>query len=292
MRDALAAANATRTRIDRDWLVTETDPTGAVTVTKRGMVRRIPLGEIVTSEAPSGGAVAGGVLAYPGVAAQHPRVGLPFQGTPGVPAGSMPTAPPQPGKLVAIALPRERPDEGGFYFAFGETAASTTEGRPVVRFYWNVPADAAPELMWKLTTALNAHSVAFAFKSPPSSAAYLRRDTATLYIAKTAHDAAVPVIAEVHRAVASRLRPDVPLFAKRLRPGLGFADDPGSSESFGMSRCRLLAEGFWTAFVHGAGSQEAILEQIEMHFFMNGIDLERAYLNPFAADRYEHGAFS
>src|SRR5438309_1562909 len=40
MRDALAAANATRTRIDRDWLVTETDPTGAVTVTKRGIVRR------------------------------------------------------------------------------------------------------------------------------------------------------------------------------------------------------------------------------------------------------------
>lgn len=292
MRDAFAAANATRTRIDRDWLVTETDPTGAVTVTKRGMVRRIPLGEIVTTEPPSGGAVAGGVLAYPGAAAQHPRAGVPFQGAPGVPAGSMPTAPPQPGKIVAIAFPRERADEGGFYFAFGETAASTIEGRPVVRFYWNVPADAAPELISKLTGVLNAHSVAFSFKCPLASAAYRRRDTATLYIARTAHDAAVPVIAEVYRALAARLRPDVPLFAKRLRPGLGFADDPGSSESFGMSRCRLLAEGLWTAFVRGAESQEAILEQIEMHFLVNGIDLERAYLNPFTVDRYEHGAFS
>jgi hypothetical protein len=291
MRDALTAANATRTRIDRDWLVVETDAAGAVTVTKRSMLRRIPLGEIVTSEPPSGRTVAGGVFAYPGAAAQHPRAGVPFQGAPGAPTGSMPIAPPQPGKLVAIALPRERPDEAGFYFAFGEIVASTTEGRPVVRFYWNVPADAAPELMSKLTGALNAHSVGFAFKCPLASAAYRRRDAATLYIPKTAHDAAVPVIAEVHRALATRLRPDVPPFAKRLRPGLGFADDPGSSESFGMARCRLLAEALWTAFVHGAESREAILEQIEMHFLLNGIDLERAYLNPFAVDRYEHGAF-
>jgi HopA1 effector protein family len=192
MRDALAAANATRTRIDRDWLVTETDPAGAVTVTKRGMVRRIPVSEIVTSEPPSGSAIAGGVFAQPGPAARHPRAGAPFQGTPGVPAGPMRTAPPQPGKLVAIALPRERADEGGFYFAFGETVASTIEGRPVVRFYWNVPADSAPEFMSKLTSALNVRSVAFTFKCPLSSAGYLRRDTATLYIARTAHDAAVP----------------------------------------------------------------------------------------------------
>src|SRR3546814_2532292 len=42
---------------------------------------------------------------------------------------------PQPGRLVAILLPREQPLEGGFYFAFGEAIGSSFEGRPAVRFY-------------------------------------------------------------------------------------------------------------------------------------------------------------
>lgn len=279
MRASLSAANASRTWIDRDWLVLEISPSGAATVAKRGAVRRIPIGEIVSPGAAHGAAMP------PQGPAPPPS---PFAAVPGAPAAAMP----KPGQLVAITLPREHPEEGGFYFAFGEAPRSTLEGRPAVRFYWNVPADAAPDLVSALTRTFNARAVPFAFKCPLSSGAYGRVDSGTLYVARTAHDTAAPIVAHVHRAMAGRLRPEVPLFTKRLRPGLGFAEDPGASESFGLARCRLLAEALWTAFVRDASGSAAVLDAVETHFLANGIELERPHLNPFALDRYRHGDFA
>jgi hypothetical protein len=256
---ALSAANASRTRVDPDWLVLEIDPSGATTVAKRGATRRIPPTEI----------------AAPGVA------------TPGQQG-----MPPAPGQLVPIILPREVPEQGGFYFAHGESADSTLEGRPALRFYWNIPAEAAPELMHALSTTLNARGVPFAFKCPRSAAVYRRFDSGTLFVAKPWFAATLAALPEIHDAVAERLRPDVPLFARSLRAGLGFAEDPGAGESFGMARCRLLAEGLWTGFVRGASDPSAILDEVRAHFLLNGIDLDRAYLNPWSVDRYDYGAFA
>jgi HopA1 effector protein family len=254
MQAALAAANAGRTRVDPDWLVLEVDPAGAAMVAKRGAVRRIPLSEILQE---------------------------------GAGAADRPSAMPlQSGQLVAIVLPREHPSEGGFYFAFGETIDSTLEGRPAVRFYWNVPADAAPDLMRTLTLTLNAIGVPFAFKCLRNAAAYNRRDAGTLFVPQSSYAVTIASLHKIHDAVADRLRPDVPLFAKQIMPGLGFAEDPGANESFGMQRCRLLAEGLWAAFVRGAAETPAVVEELKRHFTMNGVDLNRPYLNPWSIDRY------
>jgi hypothetical protein len=257
MLAALSAANASRTRVDPDWLVLESEA-AAVTVTKRGIVRRIPPTEILADAA----------------------------------SDQTATVLPQPGRLVAITLPREQPEEGGFYFALGETIDSTLFGRPAVRFYWNVPVRVAPELMAGLTRLLNSRGIPFAYKCPRRSDGYQRFDSGTLFVARPWHDEAAAALPELHAAFAGRLRPDVPLFAKRLRPGLGFAEDPGPTESFGMSRCRLLAEGFWTAFARSAAETHAVLEELRVHLATNGIDLAAPYLNPWSVDRYDHGAFA
>ncbi len=252
MLSALTEANQSRTRVDPDWLVTEVDASGAVSVTKRGVSRRIPQAELLQEGAAS-----------------------PCQA---------PTPP--PGRLVPILLPREQPLEGGFYFAFGEAIGSTFEGRPAVRFYWNAPADVAPELMRALTRILNGRGIPFAFKCPRNAAAYQRRDAGTLFALRPFYRAVAAALPEIYRAVAGRLRDDVPLFAKPLMAGVGFAEDPGASESFGMSRCRLLAEAIWTAFMEGATEIPAVVEVMKRHLSGNGIDIARPYLNPWCVDRY------
>src|SRR5436305_14389954 len=59
----------------------------------------------------------------------------------------------------------------------------------------------------------------------------------------------VELLVDVYQAVKDNLKPETPLFTKRLAAGLGFAEDPGNGESFGMSRCRIVAEGLWSAYV-------------------------------------------
>jgi uncharacterized protein with GYD domain len=57
-------------------------------------------------------------------------------------------------------------------------------------------------------------------------------------------------------------------------------------ESFGTSRCRLLAEAIWTAFTQGVHEERARLEIVARHFEKSGISLEAPYLNPGSQDRY------
>ena len=94
-------------------------------------------------------------------------------------------------------------------------------------------------------------------------------------------------IDDIHRTLGSTLREDAPLFALRLAPGLGFAEDPGTGDSFGMARSRLLAEALWVAFARSAKSAARVMEEIEAYFLQNGIELDRAHLNPWSVDRFE-----
>lgn len=259
MLGALSAANASRTMVDSGWMVLEIDPSGVLTVAKRGASRRISFAEVENPTQRQ--------------AAQQMQ-------------------PPALGQVVSITIPRETVEQVGFYFAHGETADSTLEGRPALRIYWNTPAHLAPDIVARLTHSLNERGVPFSLKCPRHAAAYRRFDAVTLFLTKTWLAVAIQPIRDLHRAVRDRLRPDTPLFTRRLGPGLGFAEDPGGSESFGTSRCRLLAEGFWTAFVRGSGGREDVLEQIRSYFLLNGIDAERAYLNPWSIDRYNLELFA
>src|SRR5262245_55857332 len=92
------------------------------------------------------------------------------------------------------------------------------------------------------TSLLNASRVPFRIKVLRDPAAYRRADAGVLFLRR--HDRARidPLIARITAAVAEGLRPEVPLFTKRLADGLGFAEDPAGSLSFGQHRCRLVAE--------------------------------------------------
>jgi hypothetical protein len=68
---------------------------------------------------------------------------------------------------------------------------------------------------------------------------------------------------------------------------LAFAEDPGNGESFGMNRCRILAEGIWSASAKGLTSEDDRLKEIAAYFGQYGLSLDRAHLNAQSADLYD-----
>jgi hypothetical protein len=74
------------------------------------------------------------------------------------------------------------------------------------------------------------------------------------------------------------------LFTRALRPGVGLAEEPNTGESFGMNRCRLVAEGIADAWRRGDQSLPGREAAIAARFTAAGCDLSRPHLSPDSAD--------
>jgi hypothetical protein len=184
------------------------------------------------------------------------------------------------GNGAAVRMPKELLRlSPGYYMALGNRELPTDGSEPIVRFYWNLHSEGAAALVDVLTRRLNEAQHAFRLKVASEPPSYTRCDAGVLYTLCSEYNTVVAVVANVHRELALALKPATPAYTKPLAPGLGLAEDPsGGTESFGQSRCQLLAE----AIVDGAGNVDAVAER----FAQAGIDLDRPYLNPGSADVY------
>jgi hypothetical protein len=247
---ALSEANATRERWDTGWQVYQVLPSGQVLAHKDGRTRSLWPGEFLSTDAP----------------------GLP----------------PRPGMNLSVFFMREtKTMQPGFYFAFGEAQAGELDSFSLARLYWNVRAEGAVTLMRTVTRGLNRFQVPFRIKCLTNTAFYTRNDAAVLYVDKRFFRVTARVLASVYGEVARHLRPDAPLFTKPLADGLALAEEPYTGESFGMQRCRILAEGLLSAHARGVRDEASRLEEIERHFAAYGLTLEAPYLNPRSIDQYE-----
>jgi HopA1 effector protein family len=196
----------------------------------------------------------------------------------------------QPGAQVGVRMPKElRRLSPGFYMALGDAAfpsdASAAAG--VVRCYWSLRSEGAAALVERLTGALNEAGVAFRLKVIADPEGYRRCDAGVLYTLAPQYELVAPIVADTHRRVEPWLRPASPALTKPLAPGLALAEDPGAgTESFGMNRCRLLAEGIVDAAERGAGSVAERTEVVAAHFAQAQVSLERPYLRPGSVDSY------
>ena len=248
--ESLSAANTSKDRWEEGWQVQQFLPSGQVNAQKGAISRSFWAGEFITR---SGHGMA-----------------------------------PQPGTPIAVFLPREsRTIQPGFYFAFGEHVASAEDEFPTVRYYWNVNRQGAAPVVRGLTASLNKFQVPFRFKIVSHPMLLNRSDTAVLYVGRRYYRIAAEVALDVHSQVAEGLNEDVPLFTLPLRQGLSFAEDPGTQESFGTARCRLLAEGLWLAFSEGKATARERLDCVRRHFAASGTSLERPYLNLASVNTYE-----
>jgi hypothetical protein len=195
-------------------------------------------------------------------------------------------APPKEGQRVTISFPRESVTaQEQFYFIFGEAISEHEENHNLVRLYWNLTAEAAPLLMNLLTQSLNRFQVPFHLKCLRHRQSFGRRDAAVLYVARKHYRITAMLAAEVHDRIRDSLRPDTPLWTKKLAHGLGLAEDPG--DSFGKNRCEILAQTLRIACEKGLATVGERWAELNRQFSDRGLVLERPYLNPGSADRYE-----
>src|SRR5262249_26203177 len=229
----LAKANATREHWDKGWVIHQLGQNGQVFVRKGDRERAAMAGAFI-SEAVLGMA-------------------------------------PQIGASVSVRAPRETLDvQPGYYFAFGQTLDELADQLSLLRFYFHCGSDDAVVLIAGLTAALNRFQVPFQLKAPAIATLYGRTDAAVLYIGARYFTITARIAAQLRESVA--LESSVPLFTKRLWPGIGVAVEPGSGESFGTHRCRLAAEGIVKAWREGEQDVPARLAAISTLFAADGLD--------------------
>jgi hypothetical protein len=172
----------------------------------------------------------------------------------------------------------------GAVFVFGATPADAVADARTVRFYWHIAAGGAVRLLEGLVAALDRWGVPFRIKAWSTPAAYSRRDGAILYVPTRHYALVAEQVARAYGQVQPALEPDVPLFTRRLAPGLALADDPGPGESFGQHRCRLVAEALWQA--PGLTEPAARLAAVRARFVAAGLDPAAPHLHPPNREEY------
>ena len=193
---------------------------------------------------------------------------------------------PQIGTAVSLRVPHESFDvQPGYYFAFGDTLDELADSLNLLRIYFHCSPEAAVSLVGALTGALNSFQTPFQLKTPTQPALYGRTDTLVLYVGARYF----PITTRIVQGLLGKmlLETTTPLFTKRLWPGVGAAVEPGSGESFGSHRSRLVAEsivGAWRR--NGAQDTPTRLAAIAERFSALGLDFRRPWLGSGGVDPF------
>jgi hypothetical protein len=247
--EQLSAANDTQERWETGWRIAEMLPSGQIKAEKYGRTRVLWAGEFIS------------------------RFGF------GVA--------PQIGAEISVFFPKESTVlQPGFFFAFSQTFIDQADDYNLMRFYWNIQEKGAPDLLRSISAALNRFEVPYRFKCLNNQLPFNRTDSAVLFLNKRFYRVVAELMPDIYDEVRHFLGAETPLFSKQLAPGLGLAEDPNNGDSFGMSRCRVLAEGIWSGYAKNLQTAAARLDEVVGQFEVYGIDLERPYLNGRAADQY------
>lgn len=194
------------------------------------------------------------------------------------------------GKKGKIATVKEfRTLLPGFYMANGN--APLNHNPPITRIYWDVKASGATILLKHITTELNNENVPFQFKVLNNPNSFTRADAGVLYVNKRYLEKSKSALARVYEHVKPFLKPQVPLFAKKLSQGVSLAEDPNNGESFGQHRSRILAEALYHIYSNreNVPSADEKLAHVSRYFKSQGIDIiNRPHLNPIADDKDDY----
>ncbi|MGZ4224632.1 MAG: T3SS effector HopA1 family protein [Solirubrobacteraceae bacterium] len=246
LRNALSNANTGHGSWDRGWIVQHCAHDEAVVSTPRIRVR-VPLSDC--------------------------------RGDDGRPIG--------PAAAVSVRLPKELPAlSAGFFMVVGDAAFDPSPHRVLVRAYWHVAPTGAPALVHALTSRLNAGNVPFRLKVANHPARFDRCDAAVLYLCGDTFQMLRRMLLEVAASLAAHLRPRIPALTLPLAPGVGLAESAGMGESFGMSRCRLLAQAIVDADEVGIDAPAARLTAVIDHLAENGVAIDAPYREPLVDGRH------
>ena len=180
--------------------------------------------------------------------------------------------------------------EQGFYYVYGDKHFDLRPSS-CVRMYFHIQAEGGPELLNALATTLNERGIPFHFKILSNSELYIRYDTAVLYFDRVDYHAVRKVADEARECCGHWFLPEVPLMTKRLGLGFSIAEEPypqrRKNESFGLNRCRLIAEALLQSHQLGHRSARYRYQAVIRKFEKEGLDINRPYLNILSEDIYQ-----
>lgn len=247
-------ANQSQDRWDPGWTIYQQAGDGRVSVQKGERSRSAVVGEYATNKAPG--------------------------------------MPPVIGDRVNLRVfPGSGELQPAFYFSFGGALSDQFDEYALLRFYFNIKAEGAVDLLRAVSSRFNHYAIPYRFKTLTDVAAYMRADAAVLYLAKRYYSIAVSLVTALAEPLNAHLRPETPMFCKTLRAGVGLAEEPGTGESFGMHRCRLVAQGVIDAWLSGSQSVEARMAAVQKSFSASGITLDTPYLNAKSFDLFSDTDF-
>ena len=240
--DALSRHNHTVEHFDAPWTVETVDTAGTIYATKGNARRMLYAGEFVY-DTPKRGPV-------------------------------------RPGDTLRLLLHAEHRDaQSGFYYVFGQTPGDDAVTQQT-RLYFHVSPDGSARLVSWVTQTLNAYHVPFQFKCLNHPDLYGRSDSAVLYIQKPFVTLVLDLLTDALPMLQPYLLPAVPLFTRVVAPGIAFAESPPNpAESFGTSRCGLVAQGI-TKAVENEQPADTCADNVRAVFEQIGLSLEHPYRNP------------
>jgi Lanthionine synthetase C-like protein/HopA1 effector protein family len=194
-----------------------------------------------------------------------------------------------PGEMACLPYPKDLFGMSpGFYMALSDNPFDSEAPDGLVRLYWNLRSEGAVPFVSLATSLLNSDSCRFRLKVVHDPAGFSRCDAGVIYVPKSSYSSALTHVEELYSHICQFLKPMEPAFTKRLAPGLGLAEDPGQgNESFGMSRCRVLASALIHAHETMCCGTEERTNAVLRYFAQSGIELEKPYLNSGSVDSYE-----
>ena len=188
--------------------------------------------------------------------------------------------PGQWGSPVEVRFPTARPFASPGFFLVSGTAGLAV-GHDIVRWYLDLEPAAAAAALRTLVRELDDARVRFTFKvlSDPGEATPTGRRRAVRLSGGSAR--VHRVVLDLHDELPGQFRPATPLFSRKVRDGIGIAEDPPQATvplSFGQHRCRLVAKGLTDA---GADADaDARFRAIVGTFEQVGISVDAPHLNP------------
>jgi hypothetical protein len=252
MTPLLQSANRGCTKFERGWVLESITPDSRIIARKRGVRRLFNIGEFSLE-------------------------------------GSISTAPPTVGTEITAFFPNEAINlQPGFYHAMHYSMEDVTDPLRMIRFYFNIKPEGAGDLVDAITGLFIKVGVPYRFKIANRAKLFERRDPSVLIVPQRFYDIAIELLAIAYDRIAHKIRREVPLFTKKLADGFAFAEAPANGESFGINRCRILAEAAIEAVGSKLASKDACLEGLKRILAKEGNSQEYLYLLRSQVDFYRH----
>ncbi|HXE78962.1 MAG TPA: T3SS effector HopA1 family protein [Rhodanobacter sp.] len=174
---------------------------------------------------------------------------------------------PRPGDVVSAVSRRDRVEpRDGWWRAAGPAWSWARAPRGTVRLYFAAGISVLPELVGALTGMLANDPSPWMLKCATDPEQYARADAVIAYLGPRALERHAMQIVALVESCSSRELGDTPPLTLPVVRGLAAAVDPGGDESFGVHRCRLVAEG-----------ADGGVQGVRARFAADGIRLDRPW---------------